>query len=372
MQLVFFGLALSSSWGNGHAVTYRSLLRGLNQLGHRVVFYEQEQEWYQSNRDLPRPDFCDLRLLGSRDEAIEAARRAAHAAEAVVVGSFTPHAIALLDVLLASGGARIGFYDIDTPITLSALGSGDCGYLRPDQIPALDAYLSFTGGPLLDQLRRAYGARNAAPLYCSFDPEHYGPAQPNERFSPELSNDLSYMGTYSPDRQSKLKRLLLEPARRLPRQKFLVAGPLYPGTAEWPPNVAYIVHLYPRDHRALYAGSRFCLNLTRQAMVEAGYSPSIRLFEAAACGAAIVTDPWPGLETFFQPGAEILVASETGDILRLLGQRDNHAELRRAARARVMEQHTGRKRAEELLSVLAPARQAALPQSAGVPELHCG
>ncbi len=357
MRLAVFGLTLSSSWGNGHAVTYRSLLGGWRQLGHQAVFYELQQEWDQSNRDLPNPGFCELRLLETRAQMLAAARAAVQDADAVLVGSFTPHAAALLDTLLDTGGTRLAFYDIDTPVTLESLRRGVCVYLRPEHIPALDVYFSFTGGPLLTELARGYGARHAVPLYCSFDPEIYYPARAGESFAPRLSNDLSYMGTYAPDRQAKLKRLLLEPARQLPQARFLVAGPLYP-TAGWPSNVAHLVHLYPRDHRGLYASSRFCLNLTRQAMVEAGYSPSIRLFEAAACGAVIVTDPWPGLETFFQPGNEVLVASETGEMLELLRSRDPMQPIRSAARVRAFESHTGRHRAAELLQALesAPVR----------------
>ena len=363
MRLAIFGLTLSSSWGNGHAVTYRSLLSGWRQLGHQAVFYELQQEWYQSNRDLPHPGFCELYLLETRAQMLAAARSAVLDADAVLVGSFTPHATVLLDTLLAADHSRIAFYDIDTPITLDALRRGVCEYLRPEHIPALDAYFSFTGGPLLAELARCFGTRQAVPLYCSFDPEVYYPARAGETFAPQLSNDLSYMGTYTPDRQSKLKRLLLAPARQLPQARFLIAGPLYPDAAQWPPNVRHVIHLYPRDHRGLYASSRFCLNLTRQAMVEAGYSPSIRMFEAAACGAVIVSDPWPGLDGFFQPGVEILVASETGEMLEILRSRDPLTQLRAAARARVFESHTGRHRAAELLAALEGACSRALPQA---------
>lgn len=359
MNLVFFGLSISSSWGNGHAATYRSLLAALHRRGHRVQFFERDVEWYASNRDLPQPAFAQLHLYqhwaGARRQAVAAGL----AADAAIVGSYFPDAVSLIDALL-DGGARVCFYDIDTPVTLAALAADDCAYLRARQIPGLAAYFSFTGGPVLAELERRWGARRALPLYCSVDTQPLSARRPA---AGRPAVDLSYLGTFAPDRQLKFRRLLLEPAHRLPRRRFHVAGPLFPSPESWPVNVAYTFHLPPDRHSDFYGGSRFTLNLTRQAMVEAGYSPSVRLFEAAARGAPILTDRWPGLEEFFAPGEEILAVDDAVDVIDILtGLSPAEARaLGDAARDRVCRCHSSDVRAAQLESYLGPADSSPSP-----------
>jgi len=128
-----------------------------------------------------------------------------------------------------------------------------------------------------------------------------------------------------------------------------VAGPQYPREVRWPSNVRHIMHLNPRWHPHLYSSSRLTLNLTRRDMVVAGYSPSVRLFEAAACGAAIVSDNWPGLDSFFEPGREILLPPSAEELIRYVRELDEH-QLRligRAAQDRVLTSHTSQQRAIE-------------------------
>ncbi len=353
MDIAFFGLTISSSWGNGHASTYRSLLRGLAQRGHRLRFYERNTEWYASNRDLPSADFVTIEPYEDWRRGEVLARRAAHESDVVVAGSYAPDAVAVLDTVLSQGRARACFYDIDTPVTMSQLRTGSCPYLRADQVPALDIYFSFTGGPILEEIRQNWGARSARPLYCCCDPALYYPGRGGPLAAPALY-DLSYMGTFAPDRQAKLHRLLIEPARRLPDQRFVVAGPLFPDVAQWPANVRNLYHLSPREHRGFYLSSRITLNLTRQAMVEYGYSPSVRLFEAAACGVPVLTDAWPGIEEFFEPGREVLIVRDAGEVVACLRQLSSR-ELRafgEAARARVLAHHSGEQRAKEFESAV--------------------
>ena len=347
MKFVIFGLSITSAWGNGHASTYRALARALHGRGHRVVFFEHDLEWYRDNRDLPHPDFCELRLFESWRRTVPAVRRELRDADVAIVGSYFPDAIAAAREVLDSAVAVKAFYDIDTPITLAALRKrGEAEYLRAADLPGFDLYLSFTGGPVLGELQEKFGARLAAPLYCSFDPSEYRPRPHSRRYA----CDLSYMGTYAPDRQPKLEQLLFAPARGLPHAKFLVAGPQYPKAVRWPGNVRRIVHLNPRWHPLFYSSSRITLNLTRRDMVQAGWSPSVRLFEAAACGAPIASDAWPGLDTFFVPGREILLPASGDDVARTITQMDD-SELRRigdAARERVLSEHTSAHRALEL------------------------
>lgn len=344
-DIVFLGLSLSSSWGNGHATTYRALLRGLAALGQRVLFLERDKPWYAENRDLPAPDFCDLSLYESVADLRQRFSRRIAAARTVIVGSYVPDGIEVLDFILECAQGLTAFYDIDTPITLGALDRGDESYLARRQIPRLDLYLSFTGGPTLARLENHFGARRAAPLYCSVDETQWRPRHAGTRW------DLGYLGTYSDDRQPALDRLLLEPARRLPHQRFVVAGPQYPANIDWPANVERLDHVPPADHPAFYAAQRFTLNVTRAAMIAAGWSPSVRLFEAAACGTPIISDRWNGLTSLFPERESILIAEHASDVVSALTSLPEPERRNIAERGRdiILANHTGKARARDLL-----------------------
>lgn len=347
MKIVVFGLSITSTWGNGHGTTFRALLRALHARGHDIVFFEKDVEWYASNRDLPEPDFCRVILFENWRDVLPSVRRHLRDADAVMVGSYFPHGIEAIDELGDSDAAAKTFYDIDTPITMAGLRArGRTDYLEARQIPLFDVYFSFTGGPILRELESRFGARRAVPLYCSFDPQQYRRFGVNRRFA----CDLSYMGTYAPDRQPKIEELLNAPARLLPKKSFIVAGPQYPKDLHWPANVRRIKHLNPRWHAKFYSSSRFTLNVTRRDMVMAGYSPSVRLFEAAACGAAIISDNWPGLDTFLSPNEEILLPASSDDVVRYLTELSD-SEVRRIgkrAQERALSEHTSQHRAAEL------------------------
>lgn len=346
MKLVIFGLSITSSWGNGHATTFRALCQALHRRGHRIVFFEHNLEWYQNNRDLPEPPYCEVKIFEDWEEVLPVVRAELRDSDVAMVGSYFPDGIAALEEILLSNVPVRAFYDIDTPITVRNLQEhGRADYLLKQHLPELDVYFSFTGGPMLERLEEELQAPFAVPLYCSVDPQKHRELAADTHFQ----CDLSYMGTYAPDRQPKIDELLCVPASRLPEKKFILAGPQYPPHIEWPGNVERIMHLNPRHHAVLYSSSRITLNVTRREMVLAGYSPSVRLFEAAACGAAIASDNWPGLETFFSPGREILLATGAEDIVRYLRDYDA-AELRRigrAARERVLAGHTSEVRATE-------------------------
>ena len=350
MRIVIIGLSITSSWGNGHATTYRSLVAGLHHLGHEVVFLEQDRPWYAAHRDLPQPPYCTA-VLYDRAADLPVQHGAAIAgAGLVIVGSYVADGPAVCRTVQATARGVTAFYDIDTPITLVALAQGRCEYLSAELVPGFDLYLSFTGGPTLAAIERRFGAKAARALYCSADP---AAVQPDPAALP--SYDLGYLGTYSPDRQPKLEDLLCTPARRWPAGHFAVTGPQYPPDIPWPPNVVRAEHAAPHEHRAFYVSQRFTLNVTRADMTEAGWSPSVRLFEAAACGTPIISDWWPGLDALFRPGQEIVVARGPEDVLRAL--QDTPEAERRAmaarARARVLAHHTGRHRAAELLGYVA-------------------
>lgn len=344
LAFVFLGLSITSSWGNGHATTYRGLLKRLAQRGHRVLFLERDLWFYAANRDLPRPPYGRTELYHGLDDLRARFGGAVRDADLVIVGSYVPDGVAVGGWVTETARGKTAFYDIDTPVTLRKLERGDHEYLAPWLIPRFDLYLSFTGGPTLERLERRHGARRARPLYCAVDPDEYFP----ERTSPRW--DLGYLGTYSEDRQPTLDRLLIEPARRWAEGRFAVAGPQYPAEIAWPANVVRTDHVPPGEHRGFYGAQRFTLNVTRRDMIEAGYSPSVRLFEAAACGVPVISDAWPGLDEFFEPGEEILVARSAEEvlcILRELPERERIA-IGRRARKRVLARHTAAHRAEAL------------------------
>jgi spore maturation protein CgeB len=356
MRVVILGLAITSSWGNGHATTYRALVRALDARGHDVLFLERDVPWYSAHRDLPAPPWGRTALYSSLADLRSRFAGEVAAANLAVVGSYVPEGAQVGEWVLAQASGVTAFYDIDTPVTLASLERGILEYLSPAQIPRYDLYLSLTGGPTLERLERHHGARRALPFYCAVDPVAYYPEA-----APSIV-DLAYMGTFSADRQAGLERLLLEPARRLPEARFAVVGPQYPPEIDWPANVARLEHLAPERHRRFYNSQRFTLNLTRADMIRAGWSPSVRLFEAAACGTPIISDPWPGLDEFFVPGRDILVAHSPDDTRGYLSELPD--EERRAigmrARQRVLDAHTAAHRVATLEGCVAagPALQA--------------
>jgi spore maturation protein CgeB len=345
LKFVIIGLTITSSWGNGHATTYRGLVRELTRLGHRVLFLERDVEWYANNRDLPKPPFGTTRLYEDfadlKDRFAEAVRKA----DVVIVGSYVADGIRVGEWARKTNSGIVAFYDIDTPVTLAKLRSGQNDYLSTTLIPKYDLYLSFTGGPTLKTLEKRFGSPCARALYCSFDPEIYYPESRPIRW------DLAYMGTYSDDRQPTVDRLLIEPARRESKLKFAVVGPQYPDEIVWPRNVRRINHLSPREHRRFYNSQRFTLNVTRKDMVQAGHSPSVRLFEAAACATPIISDYWKGLDDLFETDEEILIANSPEDTLKYLRLSETERRAIGArARDRVLRQHTAAHRALELES----------------------
>ena len=354
MQITILGLSITSSWGNGHATTYRALARQLQARGHQVTFLERDVSWYADNRDMPEPPFATTHLYTSLDELRSAHEGVVRTADVVIVGSYVPDGIAVGEWVTGTAEGVTAFYDIDTPVTLARLANGGADYISKSLIPRYDLYLSFTGGPTLERLEREFGAKMARPLYCSVDMCDYFPE------SGDVEWDLGYLGTYSNDRQPTLTTLMLEPARMLSDRRFVVAGPQYPEAIAWPDNVTRITHLPPRAHRAFYNSQRYTLNITRADMIRAGWSPSVRLFEAAACGTPIVSDWWDGLDAFFEPGRDILIARSADDTetyLHDVGE-EQRREIGRRGRERVLTRHTAAHRAEELESYAAEALSA--------------
>lgn len=367
MKLVIFGLSVSSSWGNGHATLWRGLCAALASRGHQVVFFERDVPYYAAHRDLHElPGGGELILYPDWEpEVLALGRRHLSDADVGIVTSYCADAIAASQLALDSGVPLRVFYDLDSPITLDRVRAGQpVDYIGPRGLRDFDLVLSYAGGLALEELRTLLGARQVAPLYGSVDPSVHKPAPPDGRYAA----DLSYLGTYAPDRNPILQQLFVEPARRLPSRKFVIGGSMYDASFPWQPNVFFVSHVPPADHPAFYCSAKLTLNVTRAAMARIGYCPSGRLFEAAACGAAVLSDYWEGLECFFQPGSEVLLAGNTDEAIDALDRSpEDLARIARAGRERALAEHTASARAAQLEAILEAARCAGpLPAAAEV------
>jgi spore maturation protein CgeB len=360
MKLVIFGLTISSSWGNGHATLWRGLCRAFAARGHRLVFFERDVEYYAgAHRDCPNPPGVDLHLYSDWGDVVGLAQRHLADADVAMITSYCPDAVAAADLVLSSSAPLKTFYDLDAPVTLDRLRAGEeVAYIPPRGFGDFDLVLSYTGGTALDELQSRLGARRVAPIYGSVDPAVHYPVPPNE----EYRADFSYLGTFAADRQAALNELFIQAAKRLPNQRFLLGGAQYPADFPWTDNIFFVRHVPPPQHPAFFCSSRLTLNVTRRAMAEMGYCPSGRLFEAAACGCPLLSDGWEGLDRFFVPGREILIAKTTDEAVAALELSD--AELGRiskAARERVLSEHTAERRAIDLEEALEGAASAGDP-----------
>jgi spore maturation protein CgeB len=355
MKLVVFGLTVSSSWGNGHATLWRGLARAWAARGHELVFFERDVPYYAANRDLTQMPGGELMLYREWDDVRARAAQHVREADAAMVTSYCPDGVAATQLVAdeARDAAKV-FYDMDTPVTLENVREGrPPAYIGARGLRDFDLVLSFTGGAALDELRERLGAREVRTLYGHVDPQVH-------RRVAAVSNyvcQLSYLGTYAADRQAAVEALLVEPARRRPGLEFLIGGAQYPADFPWTRNIRFVRHMPPSEHPGFFSSSRWTLNVTRRAMAVNGYCPSGRLFEAAACGTPVIGDAWAGLEEFFRPGEEIVVARTTQDVVDALELPDAEVDrIARAAHERVLAQHTSAHRARELEQLLEDAR----------------
>ena len=357
MNIVVFGLSISSAWGNGHATLLRGLFRALHLRGHQIDFFERDTPYYSSHRDATSFEFANLHLYSDWSQNLAEARRALANADAGVITSYCPDGIAACDVVLNARLKRTVFYDMDTPVTLGRLEKGEVvPYIPNEGLAGFDLVLSYTGGESLQQLRERLNARCVCPLYGWVDSDMYYRVKPADQFAA----DLSYLGTYSSDRQTALEELLIVPAQRLPHSKFVIGGAMYPNPQNWPGNIRYFEHVSPEEHRAFYSSSPLTLNVTRGSMAAMGYCPSGRLFEAAACGTAVLSDWWAGLDTFFQPGEEILLATSTIDAISALGSdRALLTQIGNRAKERALSCHSAEIRAQRFIDLIETPRDEA-------------
>lgn len=354
MKIVIFGLSISSSWGNGHATLLRGLCRALSQNGHEIHFFERDLPFYARNRDFTQLQGDGLHIYPDWIHVAPLALRHLRDADVSVITSYCPDAAAAATLIFDSGRTCSVFFDLDTAVTLDRLQRGEpVEYVPSSGLRHFDLVLSYTGGSALTALQANLGAKAVYPFYGWVDAETHFPQGPR----PEFQSDLSYLGTYAEDRQDALERLFVEPARQRPEMRFTIAGAQYPPSFPWSPNTFFVRHLPPPDHPALFASSRITLNVTRRAMAQTGFCPSGRLFEAAACRTPILSDWWPGLDEFFRPGEEILIANTTQEALDILDL--DPAQLTAIgdrAFERTMAEHTADARARQLENILDAVR----------------
>ena len=350
MKFVICGLSISSSWGNGHATLLLGLFRALHSKGHEIHFFERDTPYYASNRDATSFPFVHLHLYSEWVQVCSTVKKHLDDADAAMVTSYCADGLSACDLILGSRVPQKVFYDMDTPVTLTRLARGEkVEYLPPQGLKAFDLVLSYTGGEALTQLQERLQARRVAPLYGWVDPSIHHEVEPVH----DYLADLSYLGTYAADRQRSLEDLLLAPAREAPEKRFIIGGPMYPNTDQWSPNVLYKPHVPPSEHSAFYCSSNLTLNVTRGTMAAMGHCPSGRLFEAAACGTPILSDWWSGLDEFFEPGKEILVATSPAATLNAIRQ-DSHVlkQIGASARQRALDCHTAEIRARQLIHLI--------------------
>ncbi len=346
MKIVFIGSTISSYRGNVQSSIYRALLTQLGKIGHSVYFLEYETKANKQYREFSKADYYSLYFFKSLPELKLKNTVLIETADLVIIGSKTPEGSRIIDWVMKTALGLKCFYDLEASKTLGFLENGNNTFIRADQVVKFDLILSTSGGRMLRAFQEKYKARYVCPLYGSVDQELYYPQVKTKEGS------LGYIGPFSEDREPSLKEHMFDVAVRLKDHQFGITGIGYTGGNNWPRNIQYIDYLAPDGHRNFYSGYKYALHVTRRNLVTSGYSPGIRLFEAAACGVPIISDYWEGMEEFFEPGKEILLSESTGDTINIILTTPDEVlkEITDRALKKVTQQHSSSRRAIELLS----------------------
>ncbi len=351
MRIAFFGSSLVSALWNGAATYYRGIVRALHERGHRVTFYEPDAFGRQAHRDLDDPPWARVVVYPAERAAVRRQLEEARAADVVVKASGVGVFDDLLEreaLALRGPDRRVVYWDVDAPATLDRMQSDPDDPFR-ELVPEYDLVLTYGGGEPVADAYRSFGARDCVPIYNALDPETHFP-MPAE---PDLTADLAFLGNRLPDREERVEEFFFRPARALPSAVFLLGGSGW-GERDLPENVRWIGHVRTGNHNAFNASPRAVLNVNRGSMARYGFSPATRVFEAAGAGACLITDDFRGLERFLEPEREVLVAREGEEVaehLRALTE-ERARRIGRAARERVLREHTYDRRAEEVEAVL--------------------
>ena len=356
MNIAFFGSSLVSAYWNGAATYYRGIIRALHGRGHRVTFYEPDAYERQQHRDIADPDWARVVVYpGVGEEGVRRALAGAKAADLIVKASGVGVFDALLEAAvldLKKPDNLVAFWDVDAPATLDRV-QHDPDDPFHDLIPRYDLVLTYGGGAPVVSAYQALKAKQCVPIYNALDPTTHHPVAPDTRFTA----DLGFLGNRLPDREARVEEFFLRAAALLPGKTFLLGGSGWEDKPV-PPNVSYLGHVYTPDHNAFNCTPLAVLNISRESMARYGFSPATRVFEAAGAGACLITDDWEGIEMFFEPGRELLVARDGAEVAAHLQELTptRAAEIGNAALHRVLMQHTYAQRAEQLEGVLEAAR----------------
>jgi spore maturation protein CgeB len=357
LNVAFFGSSLVSAYWNGAATYYRGILRALAERGHRITFYEPDAFERQQHRDIPDPEWARVVVYPADDRGAQRALDDARGADLVVkasgVGVFDELLEAAVLELREPGGLAI-FWDVDAPATLDRLESFSRDPFRP-LVQRYDFILTYGGGDPVVAAYKRFGARECVPIYNALDATTHFPVDPEPRFEA----DLGFLGNRLPDREARVEEFFLKAAAQCPERRFLLGGSGWAGKP-MPANVSYLGHVYTRDHNAFNVTPLAVLNISRESMARYGFSPATRVFEAAGAGACLITDAWEGIEMFLEPEREVLVAADGGEVAARLRELDPETARRigRAARRRILAEHTYAHRAAQVESVLGLATPA--------------
>jgi spore maturation protein CgeB len=346
LKIAFYGSSLVSAYWNGAATYYRGIIKELNRLGHDITFYEPDAYERQQHRDIPDPEWARVVVYNNDEASALAVLKEAANADVVIKAS----GVGVFDELLEAEVLKqrkdnqlIIFWDVDAPATLERMDQNSADPFR-QLVPQYDLILTYGGGQPVIDAYTAFGAKQCFPVYNALDPETHHPVAEDERFS----CDLAFLGNRLPDREARVEEFFLKAAASLPGQRFAIGGSGW-GDKAMPANVNYIGHVYTKDHNAFNCTAKAVLNISRDSMAKMGFSPATRVFEAAGAGACIITDHWEGIDVFFEPGKEILVAENGDEVASILSGLSPEAAkaIGDAAYQRVLKDHTYAHRARQ-------------------------
>jgi spore maturation protein CgeB len=354
MRIFVFGSSITSSYWNGAATYYRGIYKNLAALDHDITFAEPDIYKRQQNRDLSEVEYANV-IVYQTPRDLDDLLGLAATAGLVIKHSGVGADDELLErrvLELRSRGRMVAFWDVDAPATLARVENDLADPFRP-LIPQYDSVFTYGGGPQVVERYFALGAQNCCPIYNALDPDTHFPVQPD----PALRCDLVFAGNRLPDRERRVEEFFLRTAELAPELKFILGGEGW-GSKQLPGNVRWIGHVGTDMHNRLNCSARMVLNINRESMADTGFSPPTRIFEAAGAGACLITDHWKGIETFFQPGKEILVARDAKDIVRYL--RDvpvaEQRNIGMRMRDRALRDHAYASRAKQADEILTGAR----------------
>ncbi len=351
MRIFVFGSSLTSSYWNGAATYYRGIYKNLHARGHRVTFAEPDIYGRQQNRDSGDINYADVIVYSGRRE-LDRLLAAAAACDLVIKHSGVGADDELLERRVLechSRRTRVAFWDVDAPATLARV-EGDAADPFRALIPQYDLVFTYGGGPPVVQHYLRLGAKTCYPIYNALDPETHHPAPVDA----SLACDLAFVGHRLPDRETRVQEFFLRAAELAPEMSFVLGGEGWAGKS-LPGNVRWIGHVATHDHNRVNSSARMVLNINRESMADIGFSPPTRVFEAAGAGACLITDAWAGIDTFFRPQREILVATSAEQIVEHLRavDRKHSKQIGAAMRARALRDHTYAIRARQVDHLLA-------------------